>query len=210
MSHSHVVITGTGRAGTSFLVILLTFLEFDTGYSSKSMPINAFARAGLEHDIRMENAPYIVKSPWFCDYAEDVIQNRKDILIEHVFIPMRDLHAAAESRRFVTEIAKSNLSPEEWNKAVATASIPGGLVHTNDKDQQEMILSLQLYNLTLALANSRIPVTLMHYPRIVKDSEYLYNKLKPILKDITYSQFESAFKKTVIPKFMHSFNPKDI
>lgn len=29
-------------------------------------------RAGLEFDIRENNSPYIVKSPWFCDYAKEV------------------------------------------------------------------------------------------------------------------------------------------
>ena len=54
------------------------------------------ARAGLEQDVRNGNAPYIIKSPWFCDYAEEVLK-RDDIQIEHIFVPMRDLHAAAES-----------------------------------------------------------------------------------------------------------------
>jgi hypothetical protein len=208
MSRSHVVITGTGRAGTSFLVQLLTYLGLDTGFSSQRMVLDSASRAGLEYDLRQENAPYIVKHPNFSLYAEDILRNRKDILIDHVFIPMRDLHAAAESRRHVATIAKSKLSPEEWNK-VDTTRIPGALWLTKDESDQETVLLGQLYNLVLTLANTTIPVTLMHYPRIVKDSKYLYTKLEPILKEITYAKFEPVFNNAVIPGFVHSFNEND-
>lgn len=48
------------------------------------------------NSIYVPGAPYVVKSPWLCDYADEVLK-RDDIEIEHVFIPMRDLHAAAQS-----------------------------------------------------------------------------------------------------------------
>jgi len=208
VSRAHVIITGTGRAGTSFLVQLTTYLGLDTGYTPNNMAIFSDSRAGLEHDVRLENAPYIVKSPWFCRYAEEVIQTRKDIQIDHVFIPMRDLHAAAESRRYVNEKAKSKLSQAEWDK-VDASRIPGGLWLTSDENEQESILLTTLYKLELALSDSMIPVTLLRYPRIVKDSQYLYAKLKPILKEITYEQFEVVFNKTVRPEFVHSFNAQD-
>jgi hypothetical protein len=79
MIRSHVVITGTGRAGTTFLVQLLTCLGLDTGFDINtmevlptartahigSMGLSPIARAGLEMDIRHAQAPYIVKSPFF-------------------------------------------------------------------------------------------------------------------------------------------------
>ncbi|MBT8200690.1 MAG: hypothetical protein KJO36_09250, partial [Acidimicrobiia bacterium] len=52
--------------------------------------------------MRNADAPYITKSPWFCDYAAEVLA-RPDIAIDRVFIPVRDLEAAAESRRYVVE-----------------------------------------------------------------------------------------------------------
>jgi hypothetical protein len=208
MSRSHVVITGTGRAGTSFLVQLLTYLGLDTGFSPQRMALHSSSRAGLESDIRLEDSPYIVKSPWFSIHAEEVIQNRKDIIIDHVYIPIRDLHAAAESRRYVTKVTKAKLDPAESDK-VDSSAIPGGLWLTREESQQEVVLMNQLYKLVLALSDSTIPVTLLRYPRIVKDSGYLYAKLKPILKEITFAQFESVFNKTVIPSFIHSFNEND-
>ncbi len=110
MSRKHVVITGTGRTGTTFLVELLTHLRLETGFSADDVISKKFslARAGLEYDIMRKDCPYIVKSPWFCDCAQEIIY-REDIVIEHVFIPIRDLNAAAESRRYVTKTNVSNL-----------------------------------------------------------------------------------------------------
>ena len=93
-SRNHVVITGTGRSGTTFLVELLTHLGLETGFSAHdivSKNING-PRASLEYDIRKEGCPYIVKIPWFCDYAQEVI-DQEDIVIEHIFIPIRNLKA---------------------------------------------------------------------------------------------------------------------
>ena len=198
---SHIVITGTGRAGTTFLVQLLTNLGLDTGFTRQNMALFENARAGLEHNLRDKNAPYIVKDPWFCDYAEDVLK-RDDIQIEHVFVPMRDLHAAAESRRYVVKSipSKTSLRPSQ---------IPGGLWHTDNEDEQESILLQQIYKLALALSSTSIPVTLLHYPKIIKDRSYLYEKLKPILGELDNRQFSSVFEETIRTDWVHSFNEND-
>ena len=200
-SCSHVLITGTGRTGTTFLVQLLTNLGLDTGFTRQNMALFEYARAGLEHDVRYKNAPYIVKDPWFCDYAEEVLE-RDDIQIEHVFIPMRDLHAAAESRRYVVKNTPSKAS-------LRPSQIPGGLWHTDNKDEQEIILLLQIYKLTLALSDTTIPLTLLRYPKITKDSSYLYEKINPILGEIGNNKFSSVFEETVRPDWVHSFNNND-
>lgn len=213
MQRKHVIITGTGRAGTTFLVQILTRVGLDTGFSPDdiSLRINKDARAGLEHDIKLPNCPYIVKNPWFCDYAEEVL-SRKDIIIEHVFIPIRDLNAAAESRRYVVNKSALNLSPyRKFKHMIKPRSFPGGLWHTSSLKPgiQEAILLRQLYKLMLSISNTSLPVTFMRYPRIVKDCEYLFEKLKPVLSNITYELFHEAFLKTVRPELIHSFNKKD-
>lgn len=201
MHRKHIVITGTGRAGTTFLVQLLTKLGLETGFSSQDMPLYENARAGLECDVRDKNAPYIVKNPWFCDYADEVLK-RDDIEIEHVFVPIRNLPAAAESRRYVIEntVSKIPLIPSQ---------VPGGLWHTDNGDEQEEILLKQIYKLALALSDTMIPLTLLRYPRITNDSLYLYQKLKPILGETGYSQFHSIFEETVHPDWVHCFNKND-
>jgi hypothetical protein len=209
----HVVIAGTGRAGTTFLVELLTHLGLDTGFNTQTIQSKKYkdARAGLEHDIRMEKCPYIVKNPRFHEYAAEVLR-RDDVVIEHVFLPMRDLYSAAESRRLVE---KSTLSQLSFSERLAVAEsqhpLPGGLWLTTstERGEQEGILLWQFYDLLLALCDAAVPVTFMRYPRIVKDCPYLFEKLNPILRDITYESFAAAFDKTVRPELVHSFNEND-
>ena len=196
----HVIISGTGRAGTSFLVQLLSELGLDTGFTETDSHINKNARAGLEHDIRNPASPYIVKSPWFCDYAEDVFKN-PSIKIDHLFIPMRDASAAAKSRQYVVDSSK------EENKK--PSQVQGGFWHTDKPGDQETILYKQLYKLVFAASDAMVPVTLMRYPRITNDSQYLFKKLLPILKNKSTDEFTNAFKKTVQPAWVHSFSEVD-
>lgn len=210
-SRRHVVITGTGRAGTTFLVELLTHLGLDTGYAIDTLADrkDPRARAGLEHDIRKDDSPYIVKSPSFCDYADEVLA-RKEIAIDHVFIPMRDLNAAAESRRFVKASAVA-----EWSivqrilHTFYRRRVRGGLWHTQRASDQETVLADQLYKLVLALSATNIPVTLLRFPRIIKDRAYLQEKLAPMLAGVTADQFDAAFQAVVRPDLAHAFNAND-
>jgi hypothetical protein len=160
----------------------------------------------LENDVRKPTAPYIVKSPWFCDYVNDVVQ-REDIQLEHVFIPMRDLSAVAQSRKHVTKSAVSKMPFfKRLKNTIKPPKIRGGLVHTRRAWKLEKVLLLQLYNLILALSEAHIPVTLLQYPKLIRDSEYLYRKLKPILGAISYTEFASTFTQTVRPELVHDFN----
>jgi hypothetical protein len=211
---NHVVITGTGRSGTTFLVELLTYLGLDTGFSAENIEAKRYhkiARAGLEHDIRREGCPFIVKNPQFCNYVEEVF-HRDDIVIEHIFVPMRDLSAAAESRRYVTKSSVSALTFGERLKYMVRFKVfPGGLLDKgSDKPgKQEEELLTQMYKLMLAASDTAIPVSFMRYPRIVKDCPYLFEKLKPILPGITYESFSEVFNKTVRPDLVHSFTKND-
>ena len=209
MQRRHVVITGTGRSGTSLLVELLTHLGLYTGFTVDSLEKckSKLSRAGLEHDIRETGAPYIIKSPWFCDYVNDIL-SRDDIVIEHVFIPMRDLKAAAESRRVVTEQAVERMSfLKRFQFRLFPDHIDGGL--TTSEQQQEEKLLRQVYELILALSHTTVPITLMRYPQIASDPLYLFQKLRPILAEITFSEFEPAFRKVVQKDLVHSYTETD-
>lgn len=192
----HVVITGTGRSGTSFLVQLMTNLGLDTGFDKDTARsiLGTEGRAGLEFDIRKNNCPYIVKSPWFCDYASDVLRD-PEIRVDRVFIPIRDLEAAAESRRCVTRLN----------------STKGGLWHTDSLQpgDQEQVLLLQVYKLVLALSSYHIPVAFIRYPKLIKAPSYLFRKLRPLLKDMALDDFLEVFNETVCPELVHRFNKND-
>jgi len=212
----HVVITGTGRAGTTFLVELFTHLGLETGFNTESIlrMKDQHSSAGLERDIRNNNCPFIVKSPWFCDYAEQVM-SRDDISIEHVFIPIRDLNAAAESRRHVTRTGIQKLPFFKRFTRMVKPNISnkftGGLWHTKsiDPGKQEDILVKQLYKLMLAISEKTTPVTLIRYPRLTQDCPYLFGKLEPVLQGFSFEQFCETFHNVVRPELVHNFNEND-
>jgi hypothetical protein len=189
-------------------VVLLTELGLDTGYEpgDTARHFRPLGRAGLEKDIRADDCPYFVKTPWFCDHAEEII-SRDDVAIDHVLIPMRDLHAAAESRRHVTTAAHANTTIPQKR----AERMPGGVWRTRSLEPgvQEDVLLRMLYDLFLALSGTDIPVTLLRYPLLVNDPRYLFARLQPILGDIGYETFEAAFQRAVRPDLVHSFNNND-
>lgn len=213
---NHVVISGTGRAGTTVLVQLLTKLGLDTGFDADRLSeedYHATARAGLETDIRRETNHYVVKSPQFCDYAGEVFED-PTIIVDHVFIPMRDLDAAAESRRRVHKETIGQLSLWKRIRRLLPGhkkKTAGGLRTRLVQSREDVKVGLQdsLYKLILACSAQELPVTLLHYPTHTQDSRYTYNKLKPILKEIDYPTFEKAFQEVVNPNLVSSYTASD-
>jgi hypothetical protein len=199
MSRRHIIISGTGRSGTTFLVQLFTALGMDTGFSDVSSGVHANCSGGMEWDLRHPRAPYIVKNPWLCDYLDEALAGG-DIVVEHAIVPMRDLFAAAQSRRDVA--LRSN--PDEFTPE---QGIPGGLWHTERPEDQESVLTHQLYKLMFTLAKRDIPVTLLDFPRIVADPAYLHRKLGFALKGMPFADFKMAFDKVVQPALVHDFTP---
>ena len=80
---------------------------------------------------------------------------------------------------------------------------------SDEPGKMESILLGQIYKLMLAVSDAEIPVTLMRYPRLTKDSFYLFDKLKPVLRNITFESFGKTFKNVVRPDLVHSFNEND-
>jgi hypothetical protein len=186
----HIVITGTGRAGTTFLVELFTHLRFDTGFTPEDIPKwkNKRCNAGLEHNIRRDDAPYIVKCPAFCDYVDQVVQN-PGIEIDVVYVPIRKLEDAAESRR----------------KISAQGYLAGGLWGTMDPEKQEEILMSKLYNLLFWLSRYQIPVVFLQYPLMIQDRHYLREKLV----DILWTKNQAVFKNEFTYAFLQAVDIND-
>ncbi len=116
------------------LVQLLTELGLDTGFENPHKQIYPQANAGMEKDLRDPDAPYIVKSPWICNYISDIFSDG-DIVIDHAIIPIRDLFSAAESRRRISAISPDGHLPNV---------IPGGLWDVVNPQDQEVVLSFEI------------------------------------------------------------------
>lgn len=197
----HIVVTGIGRTGTTFLVRYFTLLGFDTGFSQdEAMSFNdPISAAGLEHtNLRAAGLPYVVKSPWYADQMAEVLTGGQ-IKISVALIPMRDLTAAAESRRRVyREAMKAGLDPLHY---------PGTLWKTSNPGEQEVHLALQFYRLIEPLVAARVPIVFLHYPGFVLSHDDLFEHLQPILADHGITQQESldAHRRIANPRLVHDF-----
>ena len=193
-----MVISGTGRAGTTFLVQLLTNLGLDTGFQADEIGVSPLARAGLELDLRAPTAPYIVKSPNICDWAEEALAS--SVRIEHAIIPVRQFEAAAASRAHVQETTTGSRDGK---------TVWGGLWATDKADDQLRVLREKFTRLIEVLVRHDIPITFLFYPRLVRDADYLYSKLQFLMGTIDQKTFRAAFDALVRPDWIHQFNPED-
>lgn len=171
-----ILITGTGRCGTTFLMRLLTVLDFDTGYDKDTMEIFVYknCNSGLEKSVDLTKPlPRVCKSPRFCTMMRQ-IHSKYDI--EMVFIPIRDLEECARSR------ARHHRNNGGFPKEV------------NNIDEMRDLQEKRLARLIVDVVLLEIPYTFLSFSRMIKDPIYLYDKLKCVLdKDLLESEFEKAY-----------------
>lgn len=203
---SHLVISGAGRAGTSFLMALLGRLGLDTGFSADQVTraLAGPARAGLERDLRGPHLPRVVKNPNLCDYIDDVLA-RRDLRIEHLIVPLREPDEAAQSRARAQQAGLAALS---WRKRLSAVlkgkAIDGGFWPGAAHLPQAQVVVDRVHRLLLAVAAHDIPVTLLAYPRLTRDPAYLYAKLSPLLPGVDWATFQAAFAAVVRPDWVHT------
>jgi hypothetical protein len=138
-----------------------------------------------------------VKSPWLCDYLDEALAGG-EIVVDHAIVPMRDLYSAAESRRDVTK---------RYRRTRRSQTIFGGLWDTARPVEQETILVWKLYRLMYALAKHAVPVTLLLFPRLARDPEYLFRNIGPVLPGVDYASFRRGFQAASRPELIHEFDP---
>jgi hypothetical protein len=195
LKDSHIIISGIGRSGTTFLVKLFTELGMDTGFTAGNYPIFENCNAGLETPLNKANAPYVVKDPRLCDYLPEIMVMGK--FIEHAFIPVRKLEHAVKSRVSVQQRSQHLLQTRK--------SIPGGLWDVSSVDEQQQVLAEKFYRLIYNLTLFEIPTTLLEFPRLACDATYLYNKLQPVLK-VSFDEFNRVFYRVADPAAIHDFD----
>lgn len=182
---SHILICGTGRCGTTFIAQLLTLLNIPTGFNH--IPEEHLIDHGdkvrdhlepyfiwqdlkkdskkLENSRRLWEFPYVFKSPTAIEYIEEL---RTYMDLKHVIIPMRKIEDVMVSAKVM------NFPDETFNIR-----------------NMEKILAHSFYTLT----RYNIPFTTIHFPTLVKDCDYLYDKLNPIFaeRNIDFETFNGYF-----------------
>ena len=184
----HLLIAGTGRAGTSFLVRYLTALGLDTNLTRNGERAHwdNRANAGLEDQLLPDPSqlPYVVKSPWTYQFIEELLGSGK-VRLDAVVLPMRNLVESAASRSTVqmqamhhdlSWIGTLERTWEEFGHA------SGGIVYSLNPVDQARLLAVGFHNLLEQLVKADIPVVLLSFPRIVEDADYLFEKIAPVLR----------------------------
>ena len=173
LTRPRIIICGTGRAGTSALVRLLTRLGLDTGYTPAAENFSPQIKAGCEHTASgfrhaatWKNLPRIVKSPELSFHLGEL-----PVPIEHVLIPVRNLDAAATSR-------KRNRLP--WKKR---------------RMSQRDSIAAALGEAIAACIPNEIPCSLLAFPRHVTDPDYTFAILAAVFPEIAdrRDHFDAAF-----------------
>ena len=202
MKQHHVIISGTGRAGTTLLVQLLTKLGLDTGFTSVDDQLYPTCNAGMEGSLNAEKAPYIIKNPDFCETLE------KELLtgnyeIDYALIPVRDLFSAAQSRIKVSEETPRHTIPKGLSR------VPGGIMGTKSKAKQEDVLARRFFQLIYVIVRYDIPHAFLEFPRLALEPIYAYNKLKPVINNVKYLDFERVFQEISKPEMINNFEAKN-
>jgi len=170
-----ILITGTGRCGTTFLIKLFSFLEFDTGFDKDTYKNFIFqvCKSGMEKPYNSKF--YIVKAPSFMANIDTIVKD-KSIRIKTVIVPLRDFKSAALSR---VKLEKRN----------------GGLWNATDEASQIEYYKDILTNYICVATKHDINTIFIDFDTMITDKRYLFNKLKCILdeKQIDFETFSTTY-----------------
>jgi hypothetical protein len=188
-----VIITGTGRAGTTFVVRLLTELGLETGITPKNWRKKFYpnCNAGLEHNLMDPETPYIVKNPALCETLPQALATGR-FVIDHVYVPIRELDTAVASR---------------VRNGGSYGSVPGGLWGTSDPARQRALLAEYFHKLVHVLVVHEIPHTFILFPRLVTDPAYAFERLSFVLRGVNRTDFDRAFNAIADRSLVHEFGP---
>ncbi len=173
-----ILISGTGRCGTTFLILLFSLLGLDTGYNIHNFKfdISENCNSGME---RLIDSPHtILKNPRFIEDIENIIQNQT-INIRYMIIPIRDYSKSAQSR----------LHYGDQN---------GGLWNATDYESQISFFHKIMANYMYIMTKYNIPTIFIDFDKMVNNPQYLYDKLKPILSNIPFHIFLNSYKITTL------------
>ena len=92
-----ILITGTGRCGTTFLIKLFSFLEFNTGYNRDNYIKYIFSNCNSGMEKNYKEKYYILKNPEFISNIQNILED-ESVKIKLVIIPIRDFKISAISR----------------------------------------------------------------------------------------------------------------
>jgi hypothetical protein len=185
----HLLIAGTGRAGTTALMQLLEGCGLDIG--SDRMRYFRGTRSGLEQRLDPERSPYVVKRPYLSDDLSWLFDHGMDpSQIDAVIVPIRSLDAAAASR--IKVFAEYGLGA------------PGGLWRGHRPSRQRVVLAESVYRLIETTTTHDIPLVFLGFPNFITDAEYAWDRIGPVLPTVTRSVFLAQHAELIQPELVGS------
>lgn len=185
-----VVITGTGRAGTTLLVQVLDHLGLDTGMAEGRLsPYGPAVRAGLESRVDDPDAPTVVKDMTLGFRLRELLESGQ-VDIGHVIIPDRRLDVAAASRIRAADYGR---------RPFGRGSLTGTMLAT----EQAKVLAELRREIVSVLEDFGIPYTILEFPRFATDAAYTHDALAPVLGGATLAAVESALQYCVRTDMIH-------
>jgi hypothetical protein len=170
-----ILITGTGRCGTTFLIKLFSFLDFKTGYNRDNYKkyINSNCNSGMEKKYNEDY--YILKNPKFLSNIKEILQDNS-VKIKIVIIPIRDFKISAISR-------------------VNHNNGPGGLWNAVDEQSQLQYYKDIMSNYIYFMTKYDINTIFLDFDKMINDKTYLFYKIKSILdeKNIEFDVFSNVY-----------------
>ncbi|HEX2382908.1 MAG TPA: hypothetical protein VHI95_09745 [Acidimicrobiales bacterium] len=190
MAEPKIVITGTGRAGTTVLVRILDALGLDTGIDTdKLSPYMPGVRAGLESRVDDPDAPTVVKDMTLGFRMRRILESG-EVAIEHVLIPTRRLEVAVASR-----VRAADYGRQPFRRGALT-----GTLHATE---QEQVLVKMRDEIVGALRDFAVPYTTLEFPRFATDAAYAHGKLATVVPGATVDDVQSALDRCVRPDLIH-------
>ena len=191
-----ILISGTGRSGTTFLVKLLTALGLDTDWDLVTMSkhIDDASGGGLESkSSNLRNTSIAKVTPKVLKTLVIELRALDDALARHlefVIMPYRNLANVAESRARIGG-GWGGLYRHFYSSAqeIFEADNMGDLEFQRHVDTQLFLA------FTLFLIDREIPHLLLSYRRMFDDAVYLYESLAPLMRpyQISFEIFEPIY-----------------
>jgi hypothetical protein len=175
-----ILITGTGRCGTTFLIKIFSFLKFNTGYTQDNYKQSIFLNCNSGMENSCNNEFYIVKNPKFIENIVNIMKNTT-VKIKLVIIPIRDYKESALSR-VKNGVSEGGL----WNAVDVTTQI----------EFYNKIMADYVYHMT----KNEINTLFLDFDKMVTDKIYLFEKLKFILNEhnINFELFSDVFDEVTL------------
>jgi len=190
-----VLIMGTGRAGTTFLVRMFTRLGFDTGWTKDNYEsdVTSGSNAGLEY---MPNLQYVIdnydnkkievyKAPQYTSQLDD---KRAQFIANKFFviIPIRKFEETARSRE------KNNINRNTGSFHGMTNRDSMVKSYFDQLENDHRIIANYIYFMT----KFDIETIFLNFETMIRNPQYLFDKMNKILsfKNVNFDLFYENYK----------------